>query len=280
MLHTADRSGELRQSRHLLAPYSSLVHDFVVTRDWIVLPIFPLTTSMDRAMKGAPPIAWEPDKGTHIALIPRNGAVEATRWFKMDPCFVFHVMNAYDTPEGQVVCDVLKYPVAPLFPTTDGKMPSEPPVSTLVRWTFDPARNTDGFAENSLDDHPGEYPRFDERFAGLPYRHGYFQAARPADASIGREARNGLAHIDLVTGRVQLWKPGATDYCGEPVFVARSADAPEGDGFLLSVIFRGETQCSDLAVFDAARLEAGPLALAHLSHHVPAGFHGIWRGQA
>jgi carotenoid cleavage dioxygenase-like enzyme len=42
------------------------------------------------------------------------------------------------------------------------------------------------------------------------------------------------------------------------------------------VIFRAETQCSDLAVFDAQRLADGPVALAHLSHRVPAGFHGSW----
>ena len=31
------------------------------------------------------------------------------------------------------------------------------------------------------------------------------------------------------------------------------------------------------AVFDALDLPRGPLALAHLSHRVPAGFHGNWR---
>jgi len=71
--------------------------------------------------------------------------------------------------------------------------------------------------------------------------------------------------------------PPEGDFCGEPVFVPRSATAEEGDGFLLSVIYRGESHCSDLAVFEARELSRGPLALAHLSHRVPAGFHGNWR---
>jgi carotenoid cleavage dioxygenase-like enzyme len=71
--------------------------------------------------------------------------------------------------------------------------------------------------------------------------------------------------------------PVSGDHCGEPVFVPRSADAAEGDAFVLSVIFRSDTQCSDLAVFDAQNLQRGPLALAHLPHRVPAGFHGNWR---
>lgn len=278
-LHVVDREGVLKRSQWFQAPYPSMVHDFVVTRDWIILPIFPLTGSMERAMKGAPPFAWEPDKGTHVALVPRHGSVAQVRWFSGDPCYVFHPMNAFDTPDGKVVCDMMKYPAAPLFPTPDGqRVGAEPPVAKLVRWTFDPASHGDGFSEQPLDDHPGEFPRLDERFAGLPYRHGFFQAGAVTDASQGREARNGLAHIDHQSGMVSVWRPGAADHCGEPIFVPGNANADEGDGFVLSVIFRAETQCSDLAVFDARNLQDGPLALAHLSHRVPAGFHGNWRG--
>ena len=126
-LHVVDREGTLQRSQWFQAPYPSMVHDFVVTRDWIVLPIFPLTGSMDRAMKGLPPFAWEPDKGTHVALVPRGGSVDQVRWFSADPCYVFHPMNAYDTPDGKVVCDMMKYPVAPLFPAPDGRAASGAP---------------------------------------------------------------------------------------------------------------------------------------------------------
>jgi carotenoid cleavage dioxygenase-like enzyme len=43
------------------------------------------------------------------------------------------------------------------------------------------------------------------------------------------------------------------------------------------VLFRGEEKRSDLAVFEATDLAKGPVALAHLSSRVPAGFHGNWR---
>jgi carotenoid cleavage dioxygenase len=99
-----------------------------------------------------------------------------------------------------------------------------------VRWTFDPTVRSDTFSETVLDDHPGEFPRLDERFVGLPYRHGYFQAS--TDHTRTRDARNGLAHIDHQTGRVSTWRPGVADQCGEPVFVPRSATADEGDGLL------------------------------------------------
>ena len=54
-------------------------------------------------------------------------------------------------------------------------------------------------------------------------------------------------------------------------------DAPEGDGWVLSVVYRAAERTSDLAVFEATSLDRGPVALAHLSSRVPAGFHGNWR---
>jgi carotenoid cleavage dioxygenase-like enzyme len=277
MLHVADREGRLQRSLHLEAPFPSMVHDFVVTRTHIIFPIFPLTGSMERAQNGLPPYAWEPDRGTHIGILPRNGSAADLRWFTGDPCFVFHAMNAFDDGQ-QIVCDMMKYDTAPLFPRPDGTAVSdEPPTARLVRWTFDLAGNSAGFKEEVIDDRPGEFPRLDERFAMSRYRHGYFNSAPATEGVRGDAARGGLAHVDLTTGRAVEWLPDIGDYCSEPVFVERHADAPEGDGWLLSVVWRGSENRSDLAVFDATDIAAGPIALAHLSHRVPAGFHGNWR---
>jgi carotenoid cleavage dioxygenase len=278
MMHVADRDGRLIRSVHLVAPFPSMVHDFVVTRTHVIFPIFPLTGSMPRAMAGKPAFAWEPGLGSHIGILPRDGTAADLRWFTGDACYVFHPMNAFDAPDGTIVCDMMKYDAAPLFPRPDGSpVGDKPPVAKLVRWTFDLKGQAGGFREQALDDHAGEFPRLDERFAMLPYRHGYFNAAPATDAERGRDARAGLAHIDLQSGRTVLWQPPMGDYCGEPIFVERSAGAAEGDGWLLSVIYRGAENRSDLAVFDATDLAAGPVALAHLSHRVPAGFHGNWR---
>jgi carotenoid cleavage dioxygenase len=59
--------------------------------------------------------------------------------------------------------------------------------------------------------------------------------------------------------------------------VPRVTDAAEGDGWLLSVAWREREKRSDLLVFDAMDLETGPVAIAHLPHRVPFGFHGTWR---
>jgi carotenoid cleavage dioxygenase len=255
-----------------------MVHDFAVTRNWIIVPNFPLTGSMERAMSGKPPFAWEPDKGTHIAFIPRNGTVANTKWVTAPACYVFHAMNHYETADGRIVIDVMKYDVAPLFPLPDGSPSTkgEPP-SRLFRWTFDLSGKSKSFHEAQLDDRVGEFPRFDERQCMADYRHGWTVSARDSASGREREVGDQLTHYDLKTGKSADWRPSRGDRLSEPVFVPRSADAAEGDGWVLSVVYRGAEGRSDLAVFEATDIAKGPVALAHLSSRVPAGFHGNWR---
>jgi carotenoid cleavage dioxygenase len=58
--------------------------------------------------------------------------------------------------------------------------------------------------------------------------------------------------------------------------VPRAGDAAEGDGFLVTVVYRGAEDRSDLVVLDATNVEAPPLAIAKVPRRVPFGFHGNW----
>ncbi len=273
---TAD--GKVTRAEILEGPYPSMVHDFAVTRNWIVLPIFPLTSSMERAMSGKPPFAWEPDKGTHIAFIPRQGTVADAKWVTAPASYVFHPMNHFETADGKVVIDVMKYDSAPLFPLPDGSpSSSEPPAARLFRWTFDLQGQGNTFKEEQLDDLPGEFPRFDERFCMSDYRHGWIVSGNVVDTKTGRPGRDGLTHYDLKTGRSEGYSDGVDNRFGEPIFVPRSNGAAEGDGWLLGVKYVAEEGRSDLCVFEATDIAKGPIATAHLSSRVPAGFHGNWR---
>ena len=86
--------GVLTRSERFEAPISSMVHDFIVTSEHVIFPILPLTGSVERAMRGEPAFAWEPEKGSHIGVMPRDGSVKDIRWYETDPCYVFHPMNA------------------------------------------------------------------------------------------------------------------------------------------------------------------------------------------
>ena len=267
-------AGELTRSERFEAPFPSMMHDFITTDEHVIFPVFPLTGSLERAMQGQPPFAWEPDKGTHIGIMPRNGSVADMRWFETDPCYVFHPLNAY-TEGNKVIAHVMQFEEAPLFPHLDGSEPDpEKANARLCEWVFDLGDNSNGVKRTYLDDITGEFPRLDERFAGNAYRHGYYAASTSND---GGQGFNAIVHHDFHKGAKELYSLPNGDITGEPVFVPKAAEAEEGEGYLLATVFRAEENRSDLAIFDAQNVATGPIACAELPHRVPYGFHGNWK---
>lgn len=273
--HVVDAAGELVRSEMFQAPYSAMVHDFIVTREHVIFPIMPLTGSLERAMAGKAPYAWEPEKGTHIGIMPRQGSVEDMRWFVGDPCYVFHPMNAY-TEGDRIYADVCQYSQAPLFPKADGS-PQNPVAETayLTRWSFDLSRNSSDFEVAQLDDRSCEFARLDERRAGLTYRYGYYACAGASPAQ--GVAFSAIGRYDHAAGESCLYDMGPHCFTSEPVFVPSSSEAGEGEGFLLATVYDDRTNASHLTILDAMNLESGPVANAYLDHRVPFGFHGNWR---
>jgi len=256
------------------APYASMVHDFIVTTNHVLFPILPLTGSMDRAMTGKPPYAWEPDKGAYVGVMKRGGATKDIVWFRGESCYIFHVMNAWEDG-NRIVADVMQFAEPPLFTHPDGR-PTDPKNSQarLCRWTFDLSGATDRFTQDYLDDITGEFPRIDDRHAGVINRHGWYACANPDGPAAS--ALSGIVHVDARANRRARYLLPLGDTISEPVFVERGADAAEGDGWLVATVWRAQENRSDLAVFNATDVESGPVALVKLGHRVPDGFHGNW----
>src|ERR1700742_1924481 len=271
---SVNSSGAVTRFDRFEAPYASMVHDFIVTERHLLFLVLPITGSMERAMKGQPAYAWEPEKGAYVGVMKRNASANDIIWFRGENCYVFHVMNAWE--EGnRIIADVMQCDEAPLFTHPDGR-PTDPEKSRarLCRWTFDLSGNTDRFSQTYLDDLSGEFPRIDDRRAGLVSQHGWYACANPGQPLFG--ALSGIVHVDGKGSRVGQYLLPPGDTISEPVFVARGADATEGDGWLLSVVWRARENRSDLAVFNATDVESGPVALVQLGHRVPDGFHGNW----
>lgn len=76
---------------------------------------------------------------------------------------------------------------------------------------------------------------------------------------------------DTITGRKKEHHFGE-DVPSEPVFVPRSEK--EGDGYLLTVVYRSQENRSDVVVLDASNTNDKPLAVIHIPHRIPFGFHG------
>ncbi|MDO8379260.1 carotenoid oxygenase family protein [Phenylobacterium sp.] len=266
-----DAKGVVTRRSDFQAPYSAMIHDFLVTENYVLFPVLPLTGSLERAMKGLPPYAWEPEKGGYVGVMRRDADVSTIRWFNVAACYVFHPMNAHEV-DGKIVAEVARYDAAPLFPMADGS-PGLRTAARLYRWTFDLSGASDAIKEEAIDDLDCEFPRFDERLAGSAYRHGFYAGDTTNSKSV---KLNAIAHIDLATGKRQVHAFTGGDLTSEPVFTPRSADAAEGDGWLTAVVYRAAEDRSDFVVFDALDVAKGPIGMAHMPRRVPFGFHGNW----
>ncbi|MDR2215234.1 MAG: carotenoid oxygenase family protein [Nevskiaceae bacterium] len=266
-----DKDGKMREEVWFQMPYAACVHDFAITDEWIVFPFFPLITDLDVLKTGGPYYQWHPDQQVHVALVPRRGgSAKDIRWFKGPSASAGHMMNAFR--EGtKVHLDVCYYEgnCFPFFPTPQGVVTEAVP-PLLKRLTFDLAGNSDGFEKRQLLDIPCEMPRTDDRYQGRPYRHGYVIAGRAPDGS------SGTGHVDHVTGKFEMYRPGPGDSVQEGQFVPRSPDAPEGDGWLLVPVCRVHEMRTDLVILDAQNVAAGPVATLKLPVRVRATFHGSW----
>ena len=103
-----------------------------------------------RLGRAALPYTWNPAHPARVGLLPRDGSAGDIRWFEVDPCWVFHTLNAYDDG-GRVVIDLCRYQGA--YDVSS----SRPRPLTLDRWIIDPAAGK--VTQQRLDDRPRSSPR-------------------------------------------------------------------------------------------------------------------------
>jgi carotenoid cleavage dioxygenase-like enzyme len=282
-IYSADRAGKITGERWILPPLATIVHDFAVTENWIIFPIQPTVSSLERLKRWEPIYDWEPEHGTYVGVMDRDlSSDRPVRWFRCEACFAFHVMNAFEDAAGKIHVDLSESKTQPFSffhvnPAKTFKPQDALPFHT--RWSLDPNGTTDSFVKTRLMDHIIEFPRIDERFGVRDYQHGFllaFHPDHPFDPTPGAPGFNALVHWTNDDQEPKLWYAGDHRDLQEPQFVPRSADAPEGDGFLLAVRQCHDTLHSELLVLDTADITAGPIAIAKLPFRVRSAIHGCW----
>ena len=101
-----------------------MMHDFALTATYVVLLDLPVTFSMDAVSAGRKlPYTWNPGHQARVGLLSRDNPAAGVRWFEVDPCWVFHTLNAYDDDDGRVVADLVRYDGAYDVSTLSGHGP-------------------------------------------------------------------------------------------------------------------------------------------------------------
>ncbi len=270
--HLTDPDGSLVHHEVVDIPRSTMMHDFAITDRDVVFWDLPVTFDLAAALdfiedprRGRFPYAWTPDAGARIGVMPLGGGADRIRWFDLDPCFVFHGVNAFRRG-NDVVVDVCR--LTSMF--APGELLGGE--ASLRRWTIDLSTGT---VDDSVltDDDPGDLPTRDPRRLGRDYRFGYLLGSRqnPDTVDLG-----GLIKHDFRSGERQRWDPGPTSHANEWIFVPAGGDPDDDAGYLLTYVHDEAIDVSELVIVDASDVLAGPVARIKLPTRVPYGFHATW----
>jgi carotenoid cleavage dioxygenase len=282
--YAADPTGKVTKVEPIEAPYSGFLHDFLITEDYVIFPLVPVTATAEKRRKpGANVISWAPEMRSYFGIMPRSGGSSDVRWFDVDAFAQYHFWNAYN--EGTKV--TLMFPAFDSiyhFYEDGNEAPIEPGKLNCreVKYTIDLA--TGSVKREEFDDVAEDYHRVDPRYMGRKWRHTFtnaWLANNRLPAAGGSWPQNALVHYDHETGRRKLrpLRPGTWTH-PEPAFIPRSADAPEGDGYLLCLLYREDENRSDIEILDTSDITAEPVATVKLPTRVVWGAHGQFAQRA
>ncbi len=258
-----DRDGRLASAAVIELPRPVMMHDFAITSDHAVFMDLPIVR--DPAAPGGLPYRWDRDHPARLGVMDRSGG--DVQWFDIDPCYVFHTVNACEM-FGRITLDACRYDS--LWSRSSDRF-DEP--AMVHRWKL--GLSDGSVVEETLFDVRCDFPRIDERLLGHPNRYAYVTTL--VDEETGSVSHgHRVVRLDLVAGTSEHCHFGPSRYASEAVFVPRGAEAEEADGYLLTVVYDAERHGSEVVVLAADAVGAGPLATVTLPNRVPYGFHCSW----
>lgn len=273
-LYETDSSGTTRYLRSVPLPAMSFIHDMALTPHYAIFAATPLRFDPVPIIAGSSAMVdamrFERDAPAYFLLAPRTGG--PVRVVETDPFFMFHFVNAYEDG-SDVVIDFPRF--APqAFPATMAfftNIRTAPP--TTGRLTRHRIHASGKVTTEPLSDEGCEFPQFDQRMSTREHTLSYAMVSRPSPSPT--DITFGIARFDHRTGATSSYT-SPDDSLIEPVFVPRSADADEPEGWILTVGYNAPQHRSRLMIFDAAHLPDGPVAEAWLPFHLPVSFHGAF----
>ncbi|KMW46867.1 carotenoid oxygenase family protein [Ralstonia insidiosa] len=274
--------GALKRVQSVKVPDVAMVHDFAVTQHHLVFLLPSFVYDVERSREGMSFLdahVWRPELGMRALVLDKND-VTRMRWLQLPAGFVFHLGNAWSSPDGQEIhLDYVRSDDATIVTTT---------LRELMRGQIRPAPGArltqlhlnlrTGRAEQVITEHVAEFPKVDARRTALRHR-ALFTVAHTAPSG-NAQALHGfdtVMRFDTDSGQVQQYRFGHRVMVEEHVFVPASANAREGEGWLIGTVFDVDAGCTKLTAFDARNVSAGPVAVASLNGVAPLGLHGLFR---
>lgn len=292
------------------AAYMTSIHSFAVTKDYIIIMMWPLTISPMKIVTsddfaGIKGMEWlGDDTPTTIFIFDAHSEDEDAaplRTFTTTAMYANHHINAWEKENGAVEFDLIGYNDASFISDLEGfgnlnvmknetaREALEALNQTLRRITVNMSA-PDG-ADNAvawrvipvLDDRDGvehklEMPRFNDLRHGARYCYFYAMGQRDGEPATNmRLSKVDLCGRDALKGEATAtswWR--MAHYPSEPIFVPRPDATAEDDGVLLTSVLDGERQQTYLLVLNATDMTT--LATAYAPVISPYDVHGQFFG--
>jgi carotenoid cleavage dioxygenase-like enzyme len=284
--------GALKSEHWFDAPYCAMMHDFTISQNYALFPVYPTTADLDRLKAGGEHWHHQPELDSWLGVMPRYGDVSEIKWFKGPKgVFAYHMMNAWEDEAGLLHFDqCLSNSNAFAFirePSGIHIMPWEIQ-GGLTRWTVDP-KGSAGDVSESVIGPPGDFPIIPAAKQGRPYDFGFMLTMDPEmkgppvfGGPVGAMF-NMLVRLDALSSpapQVTQALPMELGWCyNEPVHVP----SPDHDGWLIVIVDHqtGENSFEHFAwILEAGAIGMGPVASVRIPHRLRPQVHGWWVPQA
>ena len=257
-------------------PGSRLPHDMAFTRNYAILNDFPLFWDPELLERDLHVARFHSDMPSRFGVLPRRGTAADVQWFEADPTFVLHFTNAYEDGDEIVLDGFYQGDPEPADNGTGTKwqrafrfLALDRMQTRLHRWRFN--LKTGSTTEEPLSENISEFGMINATHGGEPYRYVYAATGKP-----GWFLFDGLIRHDVVCGTEQRISFGDGVYGSETAMAPRVGSGGEDDGYLVTLTTDMNSDASYCLVFDAARIEDGPVCKLQLPERISSGTHSTW----
>lgn len=290
VIYALDKDGTKRDEQWIESPWCAFIHDCAITPNWIILVLWPFEAKMERLKAGKHHWAWNYDLPATFIVAPRRpSAPRLAGWEQLEHrvyswknCMPIHTGGAWEGENGKLYFESSRVHdnAFPFFPSEEGKMPAPNAKADFVRWEIDLNQPSGSTVSNPqiILDVPSEFPRIDERFMTGEHEFIFLNVFIPDRSDGGKNifhGLNGLAMHSHKSNQTRWFYAGDDSLVQEPIFVPRTSDALEGDGWVIAMVEQRAANGCHLVIIDTKEFEK-PIAIIQLPLHVKAQVHGNW----
>lgn len=275
-------------------PGLALLSDFAVSEHYSIFVQPPVTTNGMQFM-----LSKEPGKTTAVSkegallhLVPRPGSGEVMKTFSVpydgasDADLQF--CNAYETDGGKIVVfDAIRSDSNTAG--TGKSKASEWPWATCLTgyastsskkslWRYSVNLDTKQISKKCISKLQSSFGVVNPAVSGQKHRYIYASVGGMGSAVAPPQ---GILKFDCDSDSNEMWLPQEYEFCGEPMYASRkggdaSSQPTEDDGYILSVLYNGQSQESQLIVLRANDIKSGPVTRIPLGLRIPHGYFGCF----